>query len=74
MMTGYVIQIDATNFLNWQGLGVEDIAHAVLITSRDEADTLAAGYQGARVIEQEMTSDNSPVKMGTFFAYHAAIG
>ena len=72
-MIGYIIKID-NSYLNWQGMIVDQKEYALYLSSQVDANIIAGGHPGAQVLPEEMSSTNSPIKYGSFFTYHNAIG
>jgi hypothetical protein len=69
-MKGYVVQLKLTNeFLNFQGLAVGSINHAIVFSSEDDAIVVARSQEGDTVVlPHEYTPTEG--RIGTYYDYH----
>jgi hypothetical protein len=69
-MTGYIVQFKNTNeFVNSQGLRVNNIAYAVVFSTEDDAIIVACSQDDDTVVlPHEYTPKDG--RVGTYFEYH----
>lgn len=74
-MQGYIIQVENNNFINWQGLKVDQQQYAIVFPTQAEAETVAQIHPDAQVLpyETDASNKNNIVSHGSFHEWHSKL-
>jgi len=69
-MKGYIIQADLYNYINWQGLLVNDRDHAAIFSSENDAKIVRNYLCKEGSIIPHERNDAGPGQLGTYYELH----
>jgi hypothetical protein len=72
-MNGFAIK-HKDQYVNWQGLLVDDPQHALVVKTEPEAEPFLCIHVDSKTAPVEVNEKNFATKQGTYYEWHAVVG